>query len=47
MPALVVPTTGYNLKVPVLIGTNVLNRCQDQAKNNCVPEEWMTAFLSL
>ena len=47
VPALVVLTTEYNLKVPVLIGTNVLNRCQDQAENNGVPEEWKTAFLSL
>ena len=47
VPALVVPTTEYNLKVPVLIGTNVLNKCQDQAKNNGVPEEWKTAFLWL
>ena len=47
VPALVVPTTEYNLKVPGLIGTNVFNRCQDQAENNGVPEEWKTAFLSL
>ena len=47
VPALVVPTTEYNLEVLVLIGTNVLNRCQDQAENNGVPEEWKTAFLSL
>ena len=48
--ALVVPTTRYNSKVPVLIGTNVISR----AKLNClankvieIPSQWQNAFLSL
>ena len=44
VPALVVPETDYNLEVPVVIGTNVISRCQDQADNENVPQEWTNAF---
>ena len=44
VPALVVPETDYNFEVPVVIGTNVISRCQDQADNENVPQEWTNAF---
>ena len=45
--ALVVPTTEYSVKVPIVVGTKVISRCQDQAEDSGVPEEWKTAFLAL
>ena len=44
--ALVVPTTQYNLKVPVVAGTNIIGKCNDCDHSN-VPKEWKNAFVSL
>ena len=47
---LVVPTTRYNSQVPVLIGTNVINRAKlrcpaDQVAT--IPSQWQNAFTAL
>ena len=45
--ALVVPTTQYNLKVPVVAGTNIKGKSNDCDHSN-VPKEWkMHLFLSI
>jgi transposase InsO family protein len=45
---LVVPTTQYHLKVPVLLGTNIIREMKNtQSKDTGVPEEWKTAFMSV
>ena len=48
--ALVVPTTRYNSKVPVLVGTNVINRVQESCpadKIPGIPTQWQNAFVSM
>ena len=48
--ALVVPNTKYNSQVPVLIGTNVINRVKERCpadKVSEIPSQWNNAFLSL
>ncbi|MEW8316224.1 MAG: reverse transcriptase domain-containing protein [Candidatus Thiodiazotropha endolucinida] len=48
--ALVVPTTRYNSKVPVLIGTNVINRAREMCPADTaseIPSQWQNAFCSL
>ena len=48
--ALVVPTTRYNSKVPVLIGTNVINRARKMCPADTaseIPSQWQNAFCSL
>ena len=48
--ALVVPNTRYNSQVPVLIGTNVIEKVKDKCpadKVSEIPSQWNNAFLSL
>ena len=48
--ALMVPTTRYNSKVPVLVGTNVINRTREMCPADTtseIPAQWQNAFLSL
>ena len=48
VPVLVVPTTEYNLKVPVVIGTNVIKQCRNMCTQETeIPDEWKDAFISL
>lgn len=47
IPVLVVPSTQYNMKVPVIIGTNAIRIARDQCSQTEVPQEWKDAFLSL
>ena len=48
IPILVVSNTAYNRKVPLLIGTNIINRCRDaKGSSSSVPEQWRMAFDSL
>ena len=43
---LVVPTTEYSKKVPIIIGTNIINRLKPQvSEGDEVPDEWQSAFL--
>ena len=47
VPVLVVPTTQYSLKVPVVVGTNVIKQCRDMCtQENDIPKEWSNAFVS-
>lgn len=47
VPALVVPSTEYNLKVPVVVGTNAIKLCRDMCSSNSeIPKEWQNAFIS-
>ena len=47
VPALVVPSTEYNLKVPVVVGTNAIKLCRDMCSSNSeIPKEWQNAFVS-
>ncbi|MEW8548544.1 MAG: reverse transcriptase family protein, partial [Candidatus Thiodiazotropha sp.] len=47
VPVLVVPTTEYSLKVPVVIGTNVIRQCRNMCDSDMiVPAEWKDAFIS-
>ena len=47
--ALVVPTTDYNLEVPVIVGTNAINICRDMCEGaeREIPVQWKNAFASL
>ncbi|MCW4290851.1 MAG: retropepsin-like domain-containing protein, partial [Candidatus Thiodiazotropha taylori] len=46
--AVVVPTTQYSLKVPVIVGTNAIERCREKCSENVqVPKEWNSAFMFL
>ena len=47
VPALVVPNTDYNLKVPIIVGTNAIREAQTQCKKSTAPAQWELAFLSL
>ena len=48
VPVLVVPTTEFNLKVPVVIGTNVIKQCRNMCTQETeIPDEWKDAFISL
>ena len=50
VPALVVPTTDYNIDVPVILGTNVISRYQERCENEQaenIPAEWQRAFQAL
>lgn len=47
VPVLVVPTTKYNLQVPIIIGTNVIRLAKEHCLGDQVPKEWHDAFLSL
>lgn len=45
VPVLVVPSTEYNLNVPVIVGTNVIRLCKEATGEHCVvPTEWEDAF---
>ena len=47
VPVLVVPTTQYSLKVPVVVGTNVIRQCNERSKGHTnIPREWTNAFVS-
>ena len=47
VPVLVVPTTEYSLKVPVVIGTNVIRQCRNMCDSDMtVPAEWKDAFVA-
>ena len=49
--AVVVPTTEYGLKVPVILGTNAIEQCREkcseQVEKGEIPNEWSSAFLFL
>ena len=47
--ALVLPTTDYSLKVPVIVGTNVINRCRElcESTTETIPTQWKNAFIAL
>ena len=47
VPALVVPNTDYNFKVPIIVGTNAIREAQVQCKKSTAPAQWEIAFLSL
>lgn len=48
VPLLVVSRTDYNEKVPIVIGTNVLNLCNDAKRSHDkVPSSWNVAVSSL
>jgi len=48
VPLLVVSRTDYNEKVPIVIGTNVLNLCNDAKRSHDkVPSSWNVAMSSL
>ena len=48
IPALVVPTTQYGLKVPVIVGTNAIRECKVFCNESSqVPNEWNFAFISM
>lgn len=45
---LAIPSAKFNSSVPVLIGTNIIGRCQQQLLNpGSVTQEWTTAFMAL
>ena len=47
VPLLVVPSTEYTLKVPIVIGTNVIKYCRNLCPNDtAIPKEWNNAFVS-
>ena len=40
-----VSNTAYNRKIPLLIGTNIINRCRDaKGSSSSPPEHWQMAF---
>ena len=41
---LVISDAEHNLRVPVIIGTNVINRCKANTTSSELPQEWQTAF---
>ena len=41
---LVISDTEYNLRVPVIIGTNVINHCKANTTSSEIPQKWQTAF---
>ena len=48
IPILVVSLTEYNKTVPVIVGTNILERFQDVETDQCqIPDSWNTAFKAL
>lgn len=44
IPLLIVSDTEYNLKVPAIIGTNLIRLCKAEVFKSEVPVEWQTAF---
>lgn len=44
---LVVPTTEYNSRIPVLIGTNIIREMKQHTNADDVPDVWKTAFMSV
>ncbi|MEW8545548.1 MAG: retropepsin-like aspartic protease, partial [Candidatus Thiodiazotropha sp.] len=47
VPVLVVPTTQYGLRVPVVIGTNIIRQCSERSQSHTdIPKEWKNAFVS-
>ena len=47
VPVLVVPNTRYAARVPVIIGTNVINYCRCCSTGNDIPVEWGKVFSTL
>ena len=47
--ALVLSTTDYSLKVPVIVGTNAINRCKEKCESTTetIPTQWKNAFIAL
>ena len=47
--ALVLPTTEYSLKVPVIVGTNAINKCRERCEKSTgeIPTQWKNAFIAL
>ena len=47
VPVVVVPTTDYGQQIPVIIGTNAINKCRERCENDTiVPGVWQNAFVS-
>ena len=50
VPVLVVPSSEYSLEVPVIIGTNVIDKYSEMSEmsqgTKDVPREWRNAFIS-
>ena len=46
---LVLPTTDYSLQVPVIVGTNAINRCREKCESTTetIPTQWKNAFIAL
>ena len=44
--ALVLPTTDYSLQVPVIVGTNAINRCREKCESTTetIPTQWKNAL---
>ena len=47
IPLLVVPDTDYNVKVPIIVGTNIIRLFKETEAAGEIPEAWQTAFDSL
>ena len=47
VPVVVVPTTEYGRQLPVIVGTNAINKCRERCESNTtVPGVWQNAFVS-
>ena len=46
-PVLVVPDTDYNQKVPILVGTNILEHLKPKFDDQVIPKPWKLAFSNL
>ena len=47
VPVVVVPTTEYGRQVPVIVGTNAINKCRERCETETtVPGVWQNAFVS-
>jgi hypothetical protein len=44
---LVVPNTGYNSKIPILVGTNILHALRESTSDCQIPKPWKWAISSL
>ena len=48
IPMLVIPSAKFSSSVPVLIGTNIITRCQERLSDpSSVSKEWEAAFIAL
>ena len=47
VPVVVVPTTEYGRQVPVIVGTNAIDKCRERCETETtVPGVWQNAFVS-